>query len=357
MAAVDDPVAPIQAEPDEAVERFDPAIMDEQLIESEHLARYRWAAKLAARRRILDAGCGTGYGLAILIEAGALEGVGVDVSAEAIEAAALRVPGNVTLELGDLNEIAQPDESFDLIVCFEVLEHLETPDRALDEFHRLLKPEGVLLVSSPNRHVYTKGNPHHVHEYVPDELEAALGQRFAHVILRRQHAWIVSGIFDDAGFESGGDAVLDGVEVRKLTRNMPGREIYTLAMASQSPLPQDHRVVEMNTAVELRQWDALWQEQREFIERQKELMDGQAIELRQQATELAHLRAQLLEAERELAPAAQLREELAEVQGILALLAGVGEARDQWEARYKSVVDSRTWRLTEPLRSLVRSLR
>ena len=59
------------------------------------------------------------------------------------------------------------DRSFDLVVCFEVIEHLEEPDAALRELERVVAADGVVLVSSPNRDVYEPGNPHHLHEYTP----------------------------------------------------------------------------------------------------------------------------------------------------------------------------------------------
>ena len=91
------------------------------------------------------------------------------------------------------------------------------------EARRVLPGTGCLLISSPNRGVYTPGNPHHVHEYVPEELEAALRSRFEHVALFRQHPWLSTSIRGD-------DATTGDWRVASI--GSPGGETYTLALAS-----------------------------------------------------------------------------------------------------------------------------
>jgi SAM-dependent methyltransferase len=340
-----------------AAERFDPARMQGRMIESEHLARYRWATEFAAGRRVLDAGCGHGYGAALLAQAGATEVVGVDISQEVIDAAQESTRANVTLEVGDVTRLSHPDASFGLIVCFEVIEHLAEPDRALDEFARLLADDGILVVSSPNRDVYTKGNPHHIHEYLPDELNDALAARFPTVTLRRQHTWIASGILDDESFATGDDSPLPELTVRKLEVNEPGREIYTLAVAGRGPLPSDHGVIELNAPVELRQWDALWHEQRVAIEQQIELIGQQKRLLDTQQLELGQLRHALVEAEREISVVHEQQAELAELHQLLEQLEGVGADRDLYKRRYEDIAYSKSWRMTKFLRDIADSLR
>lgn len=219
----------------EAAERFVPGDARGQLIETEHLARYWWATGLAEGRRVLDAGCGVGYGTGMLAEAGARETIGLDVASEVVEAAAgaHRAPEFVT---GDIHALPFEAGRFDLVVCFEVIEHVDEQDRAIAELARVLAPGGVLAISSPNRGVYPGGNPHHLHEYVPDELRAALAEHFAHVELRRQHDWVASAVLDDAEVADAALADL-ALGVGKTTALQPASETYTIALAGQAPLP------------------------------------------------------------------------------------------------------------------------
>ncbi|HST34295.1 MAG TPA: class I SAM-dependent methyltransferase [Solirubrobacteraceae bacterium] len=372
----------------EVPERFDPATMQGELLESEHLARYRWAARLAHGRRVLDAGCGTAYGSKLLAEAGALEVVGIDMAADVLDSVRAQMPANVVLEVGDVTSLGYADGRFDLVVCFEVIEHLEERGRALDEFRRVLSAGGVLVLSSPNRDVYPPGNPHHVHEYTPDELERELSPRFTHTRLERQHTWITSGVLDDAAFGRSDDEELDvDVRVRKLARDEPGAELYTVALAGQQDLPVTPGVLELATAVELRKWDRLWHEQARAIEQQADVLAANEKVLGEQAElftahdrlfaeqavlegqlrhEVDELRGQLAKTESELArmPAldAQLKELLKVNDETLAHNQALQERQvgyDDLAARYAVVVQSTSWKLTAPLRrvgAIVRKL-
>jgi SAM-dependent methyltransferase len=292
----------------QAVERFVPGTADGELIEVEHLARYRWAGQLVAGRTVLDAGCGVGYGTAMLARAGAGEIVGLDLSANAIEAAGNATPANASFVVGDLHALPFPAGRFELVVCFEVIEHVEFQDDVIAELARVLAPDGVLAISSPNRDVYPAGNPHHLHEYVPEELRSALAARFEHVQLRRQHAWLASAVLDD---EQAADASLeprDDVRVAKALGCKPGSEPFTIALASHEPLPATTGGVLLSALADT----------------------VLGAELERARSDVAALR--LVEA--------GLRNDAATLLGEL----------DDKRAELRSVYGSVSWRLTEPLR-------
>jgi SAM-dependent methyltransferase len=299
----------------QADERFVPGTADGELIEVEHLARYWWACSLALGRSVLDAGCGVGYGSAMLARAGATEVVGVDVSAKAVDAASRGAPDNASFVAGDIHALPFDDARFDLVVCFEVIEHVDRQDQVIAELARVLAPAGVLAISSPNRDVYPAGNPHHRHEYVPDELRAALAAQFAQVELRRQHAWLASAVLSD---EQAADASLrrrEGVQLAKSIARPPGSEPYTIALASREPLPDVPGAVVLGGLAE----QALGRE----LERSR-------IEI----------------------------EALAKVEALLrndaaTLLAELDDKRQELRNVYSSV----SWRVTEPLRRLKRRAR
>lgn len=161
-------------------ERFTPECPRE--IRYEHWHRYAFARELVAGRRVLDAACGEGYGSALLAGAAASV-VGVDVSGEAVEHARRRYRAD-RLEYRQADCLALPfeDGAFDAIVSFETLEHLEDHDGLMAEFRRVLAPDGFLLLSSPDRAVYSDRlghhNEFHVRELYRDQLEALLRQWF-----------------------------------------------------------------------------------------------------------------------------------------------------------------------------------
>lgn len=237
-----------------SAERYVPGQMF-GLIQAEHEARYRWAASIVRDRVVLDAGCGVGYGSDILLAAGARRVVAIDIAADAVETARTEGASAIEFAPGDLRRLPFPDDSFDVVACFEVIEHIEEQDAVLDEFARVLRPAGVLLVSSPNRKVYLPGNPHHVRELTPDELEGALRGRFSQVQLFRQQPSMASLIVDDEEFAIASADEQLAVTVRKTVGGVPGEEVYTLAAASQSGLPQLQGVAVLTDTVDFRAWN------------------------------------------------------------------------------------------------------
>jgi SAM-dependent methyltransferase len=169
-------------------ERVIPGEVDADLL-NEHQARYAFAARLSRRKQVLDAGCGAGYGSAELARTAA--GVlGIDRSAEAIAFAREQYPvPNLRFEEGDCLSLPVPEGSMDLVVAFEVIEHLEDWRGFLLEARRVLAPAGQFIVSTPNKVYYSESrrdagpNPFHVHEFEFDEFRAELSAVFPHVSL------------------------------------------------------------------------------------------------------------------------------------------------------------------------------
>ncbi|MEJ7656429.1 MAG: class I SAM-dependent methyltransferase [Thermoleophilaceae bacterium] len=219
-------------------ERFVPDLMEGEFIAAQHVGRYLWASSAARDRRVLDAGCGVAYGSTMLAEAGARSVVGVDLAEDVLESVRARVPPNVRLERADLRDLPFEDGSFDLVVCFEVIEHITDQQEVVREFARVLSPEGVLLTSTPNRAVSAGDNPHHLRELLPEELEGLLGEHFANVELFRQDAWYSSAIFNDTDFASKGRSESDSWPVRKIAARDLGTEEFTIAAGSHAALPE-----------------------------------------------------------------------------------------------------------------------
>ncbi len=148
----------------------------------EHAARYLFALPFVPNKEILDIACGTGYGVGILAES-AKYVVGVDADWEAAKAARKECNANAEIVLGDALNLPFYNDRFDTITCFETLEHLDRRSEFLKEINRVLRPDGRLVLSTPNAN-YTRppngipANPFHVFEYEPRELLTELQEHF-----------------------------------------------------------------------------------------------------------------------------------------------------------------------------------
>jgi SAM-dependent methyltransferase len=169
-------------------ERVVPGEVDVDLW-NEHLARYHFAARLARSKRVLDAGCGAGYGSALLAQ-DALVVFGVDLAAEAAAYAHARYSQpNLFFSQGSCAALPIASASLDLIVAFEVIEHIAEWREFLAEARRVLRPSGQFVVSTPNKNYYAASrgasgaNPYHVHEFTYEEFLEELRRVFPNVCL------------------------------------------------------------------------------------------------------------------------------------------------------------------------------
>jgi SAM-dependent methyltransferase len=153
-------------------ERTVPDVPDEAYWFARHVVAYELAAPQARGRRVLDAGCGEGYGAALLAAAGAARVVGVDLDAATVRHVADRYP-EVTAVRAELGELPFPSSSFDLAVSFQVIEHVWDVAGYLCSLRRVLRPGGQLLVSTPNRLTFTPGSETPVNVFHHREFTAA----------------------------------------------------------------------------------------------------------------------------------------------------------------------------------------
>lgn len=145
----------------------------------EHIYRYRFASKYVKDKHVLDIACGEGYGTASLLQAGASSVIGIDISQDICEHA--RQKYNIDTRVGDAQNIPLPDRSVDLIVSFETIEHLENPEKFIQECRRVLSPKGCLIISTPDKEVYQSQNSHnnfHVNEFTRNEFTKLLQKYF-----------------------------------------------------------------------------------------------------------------------------------------------------------------------------------
>jgi SAM-dependent methyltransferase len=217
-------------------ERFLPGARGE--IWYEHWHRYHFAAALVAGKDVLDVACGAGYGSALLAQK-CSRVTGVDISADAIERAKVAYAAVASLDFrqGDCTALPFADASFDAVVSFETIEHIEAQERFLDEIGRLLRPEGLLILSSPNRPEYSERrgfvNPYHVRELDRTELAALLEPRFPHARWFGQRMSFLSLVWPE---DTAGEGEVFEVSESTADQASPGhaRPLYFIVTASRS---------------------------------------------------------------------------------------------------------------------------
>jgi len=151
---------------------------------SRHMAAYAFAREQVWGKRVLDAGCGDGYGAKMLAESAARV-VAVDRCTAAISLAARRYRRtNLSYQACDLARLTDLGERFEVVCSFQVIEHLVDPLPFLSQVRAVLEPAGCLLLTTPNREMSLVENPYHIHEYVAQEMHDLLRRVFEQVDMR-----------------------------------------------------------------------------------------------------------------------------------------------------------------------------
>jgi SAM-dependent methyltransferase len=222
-------------------ERYLPTLEGD--IELEHLHRYAIARDLSYGKDVLDIACGEGYGSELLATV-ARKVVGVDISEEAIAHASQKyVRPNISFAVGSCACIPLPDASVDIVVSFETIEHHDQHLEMMREIRRVLRPEGVLIISSPDKHEYSDvpgyNNEYHVRELYLSEFTDLLATEFRTLSVFGQRVYFGSLV-----------APIDGRATRFATFSRKNESIrreagvmrpnYYIAVASNGILPEIH---------------------------------------------------------------------------------------------------------------------
>ena len=212
-------------------ERVIPGRTDPDLM-NEHWARYAFAEALVGSKRVLDAGCGVGYGASRLAECAA-QVIALDQAIEPLTTGGEEYPHpRLHFVQGDCMRFPLADDSLDAVVAFKVIEHLAEWKGLIEESRRVLKASGQFIVSTPNRLYYGESrdepNPFHAHEFTYDEFREELGRCFPHVMLFvENHADALVFVGEE----------VEGIRSRLERANQaPDEAHFFLAVCSQQPL-------------------------------------------------------------------------------------------------------------------------
>jgi ubiquinone/menaquinone biosynthesis C-methylase UbiE len=200
--------SPESTEPEFTGERFLPSLSGE--IAYEHWHRYAFARRFVAGKRVLDAACGEGYGTALL-GAVAASATGVDIDMASIDRARATYADGKRIRFiaSSCTGLPLPSASIDVVVSFETIEHLDAGDQLamLLEFTRVLTADGLLILSSPNKRLYSDErevvNKYHLQELYRDDLARLLSRRFPAQRWHHQRLGYWSGIWAERDAERG----------------------------------------------------------------------------------------------------------------------------------------------------------
>lgn len=206
---------------------------------AEHLHRYKIAEMFSEGKKILDIACGEGYGTNLLSKF-ASEITGVDIDKETIEQAKLKYnKDNIEFLLGDTSNIPCPNASFDVVVSFETIEHHDKHDEMIKEIKRVLKPNGVFIISTPDKHIYTdlKGikNKFHIKELYKKEFIDLIKNYFSNTTILNQKFITGSYIYNESS-KSDSPKIWYSGNFNKIEQTVRPEGEYIIVVASDSVL-------------------------------------------------------------------------------------------------------------------------
>lgn len=218
-------------------ERITPEFGREELGYAEHMARYFFADQFVKDKIVLDIACGTGYGSLHLLRSGAKKVIGVDISKEAIDYAKSKYQKRgIKFLQGNAENIPLESGASDVIVSIETIEHLKNPEKFLKEIKRVLKKDGLVIISTPNVLVYPKGNIFHKKEFAPKELKTLLLKYFKNLKIYYQHSVLSSYVLSEKSLSK------DYKEIRirnlKLAKMAKDKNLFLLGVMSNGRLPE-----------------------------------------------------------------------------------------------------------------------
>lgn len=334
-------------------QRFDPATMSGE-IRHEHIHRYLFAAQFCARKDVLDIASGEGYGTYTLSRV-ARSATGVDLSEDAVGHAARRYrsPG-LAYVVGGCTAIPLGDASVDVVVSFETIEHFADHAGFVREIRRVLRPRGLLVISTPDSAVYsgpgTIPNPHHVRELTAAEFVSLLAGNFHTVRHGSQKAFTGSLLLPEIGAAQDLDFFTSMPGDRFERHDRLHAPPYVVALASDAEIPTVRWSVleDARYTAELRARIDTVQAEATRLEQETIRLEQEALRLAQEATRLEQ-------------EARRAKEAAAHSDGLRAEAEKAVRTAQQEAVRARSELEqlaaSRSWRVTKPVRDAALRIR
>jgi ubiquinone/menaquinone biosynthesis C-methylase UbiE len=279
-------------------ERMVPAHHKGHLVYGEHIVRYQAATELVKGKVVLDIASGSGYGTRLLAET-AKKVYGVDLDDDALAYAKKNyAASNVVFKKGDGVKIPLQDNAVDVVVTFETIEHIEDYTTFMKEVKRVLKDDGLLVLSTPNDVEFPETNHFHVHEFEQKELERLVKKFFANTSSYYQGTWLYNGMFPEDQLTGEWRGPVDTMQTAPITKKQC---IYFYMLCANRPVTESLQpLAAISQHYSERTVQEYEQSVRTHIEAQGEIMRDQKDKLKQRDAEIQGLRTELKHATQQL---------------------------------------------------------
>lgn len=334
----------------------------------EHFHRYLLARDLVKGKNILDIASGEGYGSALMAEQ-ASSVIGVDISEEAVSLAKEKYRReNLEYRVGRASAIPVDSASIDAVISFETIEHLTEQETMLEEIKRVLRPGGFLIISSPDKEEYSDipgyANEYHVKELYKEDFQDLITRHFKHADFYGQRVELGSIIAKKKGasfisFERNGDSFTktDGLS----------HALYWIAIASDTNIPNiDNSIlkhsIELSNAVLTREGEIknltedVSNKTAYLDEVKKALLETQdVLNKTQQALDSLvndFRTSQNAYKENQQALEEQLQKQIHITEKVTEEKNTLQEQYLIYKGKFEQIINSRSWKLTKPLRDI-----
>lgn len=229
-------------------ERMVPAFHKGTLVYGEHLTRYESIEPLVKDKIVLDVASGSGYGSYILAT-WAKKVIGVEIDQASVNYAQKNyTKPNINYLKGSAENIPVDDHSVDVVVSFETIEHLQNYKKFLSEVKRVLKPDGIVLVSTPNDLEFAEDNKFHRHEFTYSEINTLLKEYFQYVDFLYQYTWLYAAVMKK---ERAAKEWSQDFRTNNYASVDSNKAVYFIAICSDQPLDKLPKPKELGVISEL----------------------------------------------------------------------------------------------------------